>query len=577
MVFAAAASCLTLFAMTSSEAAGGARPAQAAVASAHPLATRAGLEILAQGGNAFDAAVAVATTLAVVQPAGSGLGGGGFWLLHRAGDPRDLMLDGRERAPRAAHARMFLDPRGNPVPGLSIDGPLAAAIPGAPAAITHLARAFGRLPLKTTLAPAIQLAEQGFTVGPKYCRAVGLREQAIRRWASTAGGLLDDGRIPQPGYRLIQKDLAWTLRQIAAKGRAGFYGGEAASRLVRGVRASGGIWTERDLADYRIIERPALNYRYGSLRISTAPPPGGGPVMAEALNVLAGFDLDRYSSDTRAHLVIEAMRRAYHDRALYLGDPDRVAIPLRRLLNPDYAAGLRASLHPDRATPSAEFVTTPPPEADGGNTTHYSVLDREGNYVAATLSINYAFGSGFIAPGTGVLLNDEMDDFSIRPGLPNLYGLVGGDANAIAPGKRMLSSMTPTFLDDGSRLAILGTPGGSRIISMVLLATLDFARGASAPAIVANGRYHHQYLPDRVEVEPGALSDEEAASLRRYGHTLEPLSAPYGDMHLLIWDRTDGAVSAASDPRGEGLAATLPDDPVTPNVRPANATGAIAQ
>jgi gamma-glutamyltranspeptidase/glutathione hydrolase len=536
---------------------GASGPPQCAVASAHPLATRAGIEALAQGGNAFDAAVAVSAALAVVQPWGSGLGGGGFWLLRRS-DGREMMVDGRERAPRAATRDMYLDRFGNVVPSRSIDGPLAAAIPGAPAVLAHLSEHYGRLGLRVTLRPAIRYAEQGFLVGGAYARAVRMREAALRRWPAGTAIFFDHGRLPAPGFRLVQPDLAVTLRSLARHGRDGFYGGAVADRLVREVRHGGGRWSLRDLDEYRPVERKPIVSRHRNLAVTTAAPPGGGAVLIEALNVLSAYDLSRHEPVTRTHLVVEAMRRAYHDRDRFLGDPDFVAIPLNRLLSLDYAAGLRTTVRLDRALPSVHFAANAYPEPEGANTTHFSVIDREGNSVAATLSINYPFGSGFVAAGTGVVLNDEMDDFAARPGTPNVYGLVGGEPNAIAPGKRMLSSMTPTFLDDGERFAIVGTPGGSRITSMVLLATLDFAAGAGGHSMVSRRRYHHQYLPDRIEFEPGALSTAEVASLRARGHEIKALERPYGDMHAVIWDRRSNRVTAASDPRGEGSAANWP-------------------
>ena len=514
--------------------------------------------MLSRGGNAFDAAIAVAGTLAVVEPFSSGLGGGGFWLLHRARGGEDVMLDGRERAPFAAAAGMYLDAKGELIPKLSVNGPLAAGIPGMPAALAHLAGRYGRLSLERTLAPAIRHAEEGFAVGTRYCRAIRLREEALRRWPGAAAVFFDRGRLPQRGFQLIQSDVARTLKKLARKGRAGFYEGDVAARLVHGVRRAGGNWTLKDLSDYRAVERQPLRAKYRSMEITTVAPPGGGAVLLEALNVLAAYDLQRHVSATRKHLIVEAMRRSYHDRERYLGDPDFVSIPLARLLSLDYAAGLNAAIRTDRALPSAYLAGENGPVLDGGSTTHFSILDREGNYVAATLSINYPFGSAFVAPGTGVVLNDEMDDFAAQPGKANLYGLVGGEANKIAPGKRMLSSMTPTFLEDDDRLAILGTPGGSRIISMVLLAALDFADGRGVHSIVARGRFHHQYLPDRIELEPGVFSPQEMEDLRRLGHELRVLERPYGDMHAVIWDKHLDRVTPASDPRGEGLAATIP-------------------
>lgn len=537
--------------------AGASAPPQGAVASAHPLATRAGVEILAKGGNAFDAAVAVSAALAVVQPAGSGLGGGGFWLLHHS-DGREVMVDGRERAPRAATREMYLDRFGRVVPNRSIDGPYASAIPGAPAALAHLSAHYGRLALSVALAPAIRYAERGFPVGEAYVRAVRMRETALRRWPAATAIFFDRGRLPRAGFHLVQGDLAETLRSLARYGRDGFYDGRVAQRLVREVRRAGGNWTLRDLAEYRPAERKPLAVRYRNFAVTTAPPPGGGAVLIEALNVLSAFDLTQHEAAARTHLIVEAMRRAYHDRDRFLGDPDFVAIPLGRLLSPDYAAGLAATLRLDRALPSAYFAAHGSPERDGADTTHFSVIDREGNAVAATLSINYPLGSGFVPAGTGVVLNDEMDDFAARPGSPNVYGLVGGEPNAIAPGKRMLSSMTPTFLDDGERFAVVGTPGGSRITTMVLLATLDFAAGAGVHSMVSRHRYHHQYLPDRIEFEPGALSAADVERLRQRGHEVTALERRYGDMHVVIWDKRLNRVTAASDPRGEGAAAQWP-------------------
>lgn len=531
-----------------------AAPAQAAIASAHPLATRAGHEILARGGNAFDAAVAVSAALAVVEPYSSGIGGGGFWLLHRAEDGFEVMVDGRERAPLAASRDMYLDAQGRLLPGRSIDGPLAAGIPGEPAALAHIARRYGRLPLAASLAPAIRLAEEGFEVDALYRRLAAFRLKALRASPEAARIFLDDGEVPALGRRICQPELAETLRRLAAEGHAGFYRGEVAERLVRGVRAAGGIWTLEDLAGYRVVEREPVRGEYRGYKITAAAPPSsGGVLLVEMLNILAGYDLKALSSVQRRHLTVEAMRRAYRDRARYLGDPDYVDMPLSMLLDPVYAAGLRAGIHPGRATPSS-LLPGAAEAPEGPHTTHFSILDRAGNRVAATLSVNYPFGAAFVVPGTGVLLNDEMDDFSAKPGTPNVYGLVGAEANAIAPGKRMLSSMTPAFIDDGRRLAVLGTPGGSRIITMVLLATLAFTEGADAEQMVALPRYHHQFLPDAIQFEPGAIPAEEQARLGAMGHRLTPLEAPYGNMQVVIWDRLDNTVSAASDPRGIGAA-----------------------
>ncbi len=529
-------------------------PRQAAVASAHPLATAAGLDILAAGGNAFDAAVAVSAVLAVVEPYSSGIGGGGFWLLHRQSDGRQVMVDGRERAPLAAHRDLYLNAQGEVIPGAAIDGPLAAGIPGAPAALVHIAGHYGRLPLARSLAPAIDLARAGFAVGPTYHRLAGFRLAALRASPGAAATFLHEGEVPPTGHLVQQPALAQTLERLGRDGFDGFYRGPVAAALVRGVRAAGGIWTEDDLAQYRVIERAPVYGRYRDLRIvSAAPPSSGGVALVQMLNLLADYPLATLDQADRVHTLAEVMRRAYRERAKHLGDPDFVDVPVARLTDPGYAQALGADLRPDRATPSQVPARLDPPQ--GRDTTHLSIIDREGNRVAATLSINYPFGSGFMPEGTGVLLNDEMDDFSLKPGVPNVYGLVGAEANAIAPGKRMLSSMSPTFVEAPDRVAILGTPGGSRIISMVLLGILEFAEGAGPEHWVARPRFHHQYLPDAIQFEPGALDAATQQALVAKGHRLDPQADPWGNMQAVLWHRSDGSVSAASDPRGEGAAA----------------------
>ena len=530
------------------------KPPAAGIASAHPLATRAGHEILARGGNAFDAAVAIAATLAVVEPYGSGLGGGGFWLLHRARDGFETMVDARERAPMAATRDMYLDESGRPVAGLSLNGPLAAAIPGLPAALAHVAEKYGRLPLTQSLAPAIRLARKGFAVTARYRKLAERRMDVLNAHPAAARVFLDNGFVPDPGFIVRQPDLARTLVRLAKKGRAGFYAGVTARRLVEGVRAAGGIWSLKDLADYRIVERTPVHGRHKNIRVTSAAlPSSGGTVLTQMLNILEGFDLNKLDRVQRAQVIIEAMRLAYRDRARYLGDPDFVSVDTQRLLSRDYAVRLRRALRTRVKLDAPRRQTET--RGTGTNTTHFSVIDREGNRVAVTLSINYAFGSGFMPPGTGVLLNNEMDDFVIKPGVPNVYGLVGAEANAIAPGKRPLSSMTPTFLETDDAVVVLGTPGGSRIITMVLLAALEFANNrGDAASWVALPRFHHQYLPDRVEYEPDAFSKPEVRALEGLGYKLVLRKNGYGNMQAVVWYKTGNRVAAASDPRGEGLA-----------------------
>ena len=529
-----------------------ARPQLAAIASAHPLATQAGLEILEAGGNAFDAAVAVSAALAVVEPYSSGIGGGGFWLLHRERDGLEVMVDGREKAPLAAHRNMYLDSEGEVVQGLSVDGALAAGIPGEPAALVHIAQRYGRLPLDRSLAPAIRLAQQGFSVDKHYRVLARFRLKALQDDPEAARLFLDDNEVPDEGTRIVQPDLANTLQAIARHGTVGFYRGPVAAQLVKGVRAAGGIWSLDDLAQYRVVEREPVRGDYRGLRItSAAPPSSGGIALVSMLNMLSEFPLEEFDAATRTHVIIETMRRAYRDRAEFLGDADFVQVPVARLTSPQHAAELARSIDLEQATPSSTLRRAEI-RAGGQDTTHFSILDSEGNRVAATLSINYPFGACVVPPGTGVLLNDEMDDFSAKPGVPNVYGLVGTEANAIAPGKRPLSSMSPTLVESEAGIAILGTPGGSRIITMVLLGILDMADGNKPESWVCLPRFHHQYLPDAVQYEPGAFDDGQLKALAKRGHRFKALDARYGNMQAIYRDRKTGQVYPASDPRGGG-------------------------
>lgn len=533
-------------------------PPAAAIASAHPLATKAGFATLAAGGNAFDAAIAVAAALAVVEPYSSGLGGGGFWLLQRGRDAHPVMLDGRERAPLAARRDMYLDPAGAPVPRLSVDGPLAAGIPGVPAALAHLAEHYGRLALAQTLEPAIALARDGFALDAVYGDMARFRLDALRRSPAAAAQFLQAGNVPSEGTLLRQPDLAETLERLALEGRDGFYAGAFAGRLVAGVRAAGGIWSLKDLREYRVAERAPVRGEYRGRRIVSASlPSSGGVVLLQMLNMLSGYDLESLDAPTRSHLLVEVMRRAYRDRAAFLGDPDFVEVPVRRLLHPFYASGLARDIDLARATAGPRMPLLDAAEA--ADTTHYSILDQEGNRVAATLSINYPFGSAFVPPRTGVLLNDEMDDFAMRPGVANLYGLIGGAANAIAPGKRMLSSMTPTFVEWDEGVAILGTPGGSRIITMVLSAVLAAIEGKHPEEWVGMARFHHQYLPNEIQHEPAAFTPAQRDALKAMGHRLREVPPErFGNMQVVFWDKLRGRVLAASDPRGVGAAAVRP-------------------
>jgi gamma-glutamyltranspeptidase/glutathione hydrolase len=527
-------------------------PAQAAIASAHPLATAAGLDMLKQGGNAFDAAIAVSAALAVVEPASSGVGGGGFYLLRVAADGRNVMVDARETAPAAATRDMYLGADGKPRPGASTEGPLAAGIPGEPAAWAWLAEKYGRLPLAASLAPAIRLARDGFPLYERLANAIRVKKAALARSPDAARAFLVKNEAPAVGTTIRQLQLAHTLELLAKRGARAFYSGAFAEQLVTSVRRDGGIWASADLAGYHVIERAPITLRYREATlVMAAPPSSGGVVLGEALRILEGYDLASVDPAERHHLMIEALRHAYRDRAEYLGDPDFVAVPVQQLLSADYAAGQRTSIRADRATPSAALRPAFTGE-ESTSTTHFSVLDREGNRVGATISINLFFGAAYMAPGTGFFLNDTMDDFAVAAGSPNAFGLVGADANSVAPGKRSLSSMTPTFVDTPRGALIIGSPGGSTIISNLLFGVLNWLGGRSPAEIVSAPHIHHQYMPDVVVFEAGALAAEERAQLEKRGHKLRESTRQWGNTQVVSWDFASGKVEAASDPRGFG-------------------------
>ena len=527
-------------------------PPQAAIASASALATDAGMRILKQGGNAFDAAVAVAGVLAVAEPYNSGLGGGGFWLLYDAEQNQSVVIDSRERAPLAASENMYIDADGKENKRASLNGPLAAAIPGEPAGIVFVAKHYGRLPLARSLAPAIHYARRGIPVTAYYRKVATKRLSALLASPQAAATFLDADKVPPLGYRVLQPELANTLEQLAKNGRQGFYAGPVAKQLVSAVDAAGGIWQLQDLSDYHVIVRQPLVGHYHDMTITTVPPPSAGGIgLITMLNILAPYDA---SKPLAKPTVIEAMRRAYWDRAKYLGDPAYVSVPTKQLISTEHANELRASIDPQHATPSADLGKEAIQVKQGTNTTHFSILDKQGNRAAVTISLNYYFGSGFMAGDTGVILNDHMNDFTTQIGKKNVFGLVGSKANAIAPGKRPLSSMTPTFLTTPDKVAILGTPGGSNIITMILLASLDFDKGHGPESWVGLPRYHHQYLPDVVRYGPQAFTAEEKQRLIAMGYHLQPMDWQYGNMQAILWDKKTNTVEAASDPRRNGKA-----------------------
>ncbi|HUS23834.1 MAG TPA: gamma-glutamyltransferase, partial [Candidatus Binatia bacterium] len=480
-------------------------------------------------------------------PTGSGLGGGGFWLLHRA-DGFETLVDGREVAPLSATRDMYLDARGVADPKRSTDGALAAAIPGEPAALAHLAQKYGTLPLAELLAPAQRFAHDGFAVDRKLADAIA---RNAARFSGEAAEVFAPGGSPlQAGDLLRQPQLADTLTQLGADADA-FYRGAWGQRWTTAVRAAGGIWSDADLRGYRVVERtPAVTW-FRDWKITSAPPPSaGGIALTQVLQMLESLGAPLDAGPRTEHLVIEALRRAYADRQRHLGDPGFVTVP-HRLSAREYNLALVRGIDPAHATPSDKLNGG----GEGGNTTHFSVLDAAGNRVAGTLSINLPFGSAAMVGGTGVLLNDEMDDFAASVTASNAYGLAGSQANMIAAGKRPLSSMSPTFVEGPNGLLITGTPGGSRIVSMVLLAIASFVQDLDVAQIAALGRYHHQYLPDVVEFEPGALPPEHQAALQAAGHVLRATGAPYGNLNSVLWNPRRDVLAASADPRGVGTSA----------------------
>ena len=515
-------------------------------------AARIGVEVLDRGGNAVDAAVAVGFALAVTYPRAGNIGGGGFMVIHLA-DGRDTAIDYRETAPAAATATMFLDAQGNPDPAKSRDSGLSIGVPGTVAglALAHAKYGSGKFTLADLMAPAIQLAQEGFPVEDDLADSLPESKARLARWPSTAAILLDGGDVLHEGDRLIQPDLADTLRAIAERGPQAFYTGAVAERIAAAVQAAGGIMTADDLKNYRAIERVPVRGNYRGYDIVSMPlPSSGGICLIEMLNILEGYDLAKLGRSAGAfHAMIEAMRRAYADRAVFLGDPASADAPVARLISKTYAASLRAHIG-KRATPSSDIHPGKIPDTEGRNTTHFSIIDRDGNAVSNTYTLNFSYGVGLIADGTGVLLNNELDDFTAKRGAANAYGLVGFDKNLPGPNKRPLSSMTPTVvLKNGKPVLVTGSPGGSRIITatlQVIVNALDFdmplADAVSAP------RLHHQWSPDQVYVEPG-FDPAVLDALRARGHTIVPTGPHTSANSILV---TPGGFVGAADRRTRG-------------------------
>ncbi|WP_338699627.1 MULTISPECIES: gamma-glutamyltransferase [unclassified Bradyrhizobium] len=504
------------------------------VVSAQHLATQVGIEVLKRGGNAVDAAVAVGYALAVVYPAAGNLGGGGFMTIQFA-DGRKTFLDFRETAPKGATANMYRDKDGKVVNGLSTKGHLAVGVPGSVSGMEYAREKYGTMKRADVIAPALQLAEDGFVLDRGDIDMLNSAVDDLLEDPASAAIFLNNGKPFQVGERLAQHELAETLREISKRGTDGFYKGWVGAAIVAASQAGKGLLTQEDLDNYRVRELAPVECDYRGYHVVSAPPPSsGGVVICEILNILEGYPLKElgYHSAQAVHYQIEAMRHAYVDRNSYLGDPDFVKNPLARLLDKDYAAKIRAVIDSARAGVSKDIKPGVPPH-EGSNTTHYSIADKDGNAVSVTYTLNDWFGAKVTAAKTGVLLNDEMDDFTAKVGVPNLYGLVQGEANAIAPGKRPLSSMSPTIVSkDGKPVMVVGTPGGSRIITAVLLTMINaIDYDMNAQEAVDMPRFHQQWLPEATNVEDFALSPDTRKILEGMGHKFGP---PQPANHLAV-------------------------------------------
>ena len=500
------------------------------VVTSQHLASDVGAAILRQGGNAIDAAVAVGYALAVTHPCCGNLGGGGFMTIHFA-DGKNTFINFRERAPLAARADMFLDARGKVVSNRSLDGYLAVGVPGTVMGLETARQKYGTLSRAVLIAPAIQLAEEGFVLTQGDVDVLAEGTKGFRNQPNVAAIFLNHGEPFVPGDRLMQKDLAATLRAISGGGTDAFYHGAIPAAVSAASRAHGGLLTEEDFAAYTATESAPVSCSYRGYTIISAPPPSsGGITLCEMLQVLEGYPLKAmgFHSGRAVHVMTEAMRHAYRDRNTYLGDPAFIDNPTAHLLSAHYAESIRAQIQASRATPSSALQGLAPAE-EHATTTHYSVVDRAGNAVSVTYTINDSFGAKVIAGNTGFFLNDEMDDFTAKPGVPNVFGLIQGKANAVAPGKRPLSSMTPTLVfKDGKPVLVVGTPGGSRIITTVLEVIVNVIdHGMTLQEAVDAPRIHHQWLPDTIGAEPFALSADTVKTLTAMGYKIVPLE-PWG-------------------------------------------------
>lgn len=526
------------------------------VATADPIASAVGAQIFRRGGNAVDAAVAIGFTLAVVYPEAGNIGGGGFGLVRTGSSGQIRAIDFRETAPRDASVDMYLDSAGNVIDGLSLTGALAGGVPGTVAGLHELWRTYGSMEWEELVAPAAALADTGFIVGNHLAGRFQAHADALRQFPSTVEQFFSEGRPLIAGERWRQKDLARTLYSIASEGPAGFYEGETAEAIVFAMSQEGGLISLEDLAGYRPVWREPIHVTFDSLDVYSMPPPSsGGALVGQILELLEPFDFSRLgpTSPEYIHLFAEASRLAFADRSRHFGDPAFYPVPTDNLLDPLYLNDRRTLIIEGQATRSSEIAPGhfgPAPESD--QTTHFSVIDSDGSMVAITYTLNTEFGSKLVVDGCGFLLNNEMDDFAVKPGVPNVYGLIGDEANKIEPGKRMLSSMSPTLvLGNGKPLLALGAPGGSRIITTVAEAIINFSRfHVGIDQLVAQPRFHHQWLPDTLFMESNGFAPGVIAALQGYGHTVVS-TAPYSDLHVVHMGE-NGLLSGASDPRRRG-------------------------
>ncbi|WP_425601967.1 gamma-glutamyltransferase [Shewanella insulae] len=527
------------------------------VATQEAVATQVGVDILKQGGNAVDAAVAVGFALAVTLPRAGNIGGGGFMLVHLAEDNKTVAIDYREVAPKRAHKDIFLNEQGDAVAKLSREHGLAVGVPGTVMGMELALKKYGTMSMAQVIEPAIKLAEQGISVTPDLASSLAGLKRRISQWPSSKAIFYrPDGSNFEIGDTLSQKALAHSLKLIKKQGSKGFYEGETAEKIVASVTQAGGIMTLDDLKEYRVVERQPVEGEYRGYKVVSMPPPSSGGIhIIEMLNMLEPYPIAKLGHNTAdtLHLMAEVMKRAYADRSEYLGDPDYVQVPVKTLISKDYAQSRAKGIAINRVTPSSEISPGKITGYESPQTTHYSVVDKWGNAVANTYTLNFSYGSGLVAEGTGILLNNEMDDFSAKPGVPNGYGLIGGDANAVEGGKRPLSSMSPTIvMKDGKPFIVTGSPGGSRIINTTLQIIMNVIdHGLNIAEASYSSRVHHQWLPDELRVEK-SLNRDTISLLEARGHKVSVKDAMGSTQSIMV---TDEGIFGASDPRRAGSAA----------------------